>query len=454
MNRHRMSPIDAAWLHMDRPDNRMIVTSVMWFDEQLDWGAVREVLRSRLLRRYPRFTQRVVEVPALAWWVDADEQFDLEDHLHHVRLPAPGGKRELQAFVSSLQHHHLPLYRPLWELHLVDGYRDGGSAIVARIHHCIADGIALSRVLMSLTDAPTQTEHERTRVAGHHATLISEVETLIGAIIHPSRIEEMVGEGAAVARALGTLIALPPDRHTSLRGKADLYKRAMWSEPYSLLAVRDAAHDAGVTVNDLVLAAVSGALRAYLAREDGEAADIHAILPVNLRPLTEPLSPDLGNRFGLAFLRLPVGVDQRERRLQEVARRMNEVKRSPEGPVSLAVLDLVGRTPYSVEQSFVDIFADKGTAVITNVPGPRQPVFLAGRRLRGTVGWPPESGNLGLGISVISYDDELIIGLLADEGLVHNAEDVLTSITAELDALLDLNRSEVPADKDVIPSAG
>ena len=447
---------DAAWLHMDRPFNRMIVNTVMWFDEPLDWDAVRTLLRERLVERYPRFSQRIVEVPALAWWEDVPS-FDMSAHLHHSTLPAPGGRAELEHYVSSLLHQRLPLQQPLWELHLIDGYNGRGSAIVARIHHCIADGIALSRVMMSLTDDPSEAANADVNTTARHrggplTTLAGLGESLAEDLVHPGRIAHQIAYSAASARALATLVALPPDKHTSLRGQTDLRKRVVWSDPFALARVRDAAHAAGVTVNDVVLSAVSGALRGYLAREDGSAPDIRAILPVNLRPLDEPLSAELGNRFGLAYVSLPVSIDDPHERLVETCRRTTAMKHSAEGPVSFSILDLVGRTPYSVEQSFVDVFASKGTAVITNVPGPRRPVYLAGRRVRGTIGWPPESGNVGLGISIISYDGELTIGLLADEHLVHDPDGILAATAAQVRLLLDAHGPQVPIAEAVIPS--
>lgn len=461
MTRHRMDAGDAAWLHMDRPTNRMIVNSVMWFDEPLDWDAVRVLLQERLIRRFPHFSQQVVEQPGLAWWKDV-ETFDIEKHLIHATLPAPGGQPELQRYVSRSLHKTFDLNRPLWELHLIDGYNGRGSAILARIHHCIADGIALSRVMMSLTDDPGDAAHSGVLDAVEQAhvsllpSLVHRTEawvgdvmhvagSLVGDAAHPSRALDAVAHTASTAGTVAKLLALPPDAHTSLRGKAGLYKRAMWTDPISLGEVRSSAHAAGVTLNDLVLAAVSGALRSYLLREDGVAPDIRAVMPVNLRPLDEPLSAELGNRFGLAYLQLPVSKSDPRERLSEVHRRASAIKHSSEGAVTFTVLDLMGHTPYGFEQVLVDLFADKGTAVMTNVPGPQQAVFLAGRKVRGTVGWPPESGNLGLGVSIISYDGELIIGLMSDVDLIRDPRFVLGEIKRELDEFMAVPPAPAPA---------
>lgn len=445
MARHRMSTGDAAWLHMDRPTNLMVVNSVMWFDEPLDWDEVRRLLRERLINRYHRFSQRVVEEGTSVWWEDV-EDFDPEEHLNHVTLPDPGGRAELEHYVSWTLHKPLPRNKPLWELYLIDGYHGAGSAMVFRIHHCIADGIALMRVMMSMTDDP----HEAARAGvvdttpdGHGGggaipALFHLAGSLVGDVVHPTRVLDLARNATSGGRALAKLLTLPPDRHTALHGTTGRSKRVVWTEPVRLDDVKTAAHAANVTVNDLLLTAVSGALRSYLAREDGHAPDIRAIVPYNLRPLDQPLPADLGNMFGLVFLTLPVSVDDPRERLAELRRRMAAIKSSAEGVVSFEVLDLVGHVPNSIEHVIVDVFAAKGTAVMTNVPGPRQPVYLAGRKVSGTIGWPPESGNIAMGVSIISYDGGVTVGLMTDTRVVRDPQRILDQVVVELDNLMRL----------------
>jgi WS/DGAT/MGAT family acyltransferase len=442
MTRHRMSAPDAAWLHMERPANRMIVTSVMWFDEPLDWDAVRTVIEQRLVAPYPRFTQRVAERPAMAWWEDV-EDFDLDAHLHRARLPDPGHRADLETFVSGLLHRPLAVHRPLWEAYFVDGYHGRASALVLRIHHCIADGIALARVMMSLTDDPGEAASAGVAPAAREPSPLGVLPALahLGACaarhaVHPGRLAGDVRDWASATKSFARLVGLPPDHHTALHQRVDIPKRVLWADPRSLTAVHEAAHRHGVTINDLVLCAVSAALRGYLAEHDGTVPDVRAILPVNLRPLDEPLPRELGNRFGLAYLSLPTSRDDPAERLAEVHRRAETMKRSAEGIVSFDILGAVGRTPYSLEQTFVMLFAAKGTLVVTNVAGPTRPVFLAGRRVRGTVSWPPESGNVGVGISVISYDGELTIGVMIDEHLVDDGASLLATLVRDLDELV------------------
>ena len=448
MTRHRMSAVDTAWLHMDRPVNRMIVTTVMWFDQAPDDDAVRAVLAQRLVARYPRFRQRVVELPGLAWWEDVD--VELADHVTSTRLPAPGGKAELEAFVGDLVHRKLALGRPLWEIHLVHGYRGEGGAIVARIHHCIADGIALAQVLLALTDAvggpgadlplPEQGDRQGrpvTRVAGVGARVAH-------TLVHPSRIVEPIHGVVTYARAAAALLSEGFDDDSALHGKVGLSKHVRWSEPIPMGGARAAAHRRGCTINDLALDAVTGALRSHLAATDGIAGDVRAIMPVNVRTPGDRAAGELGNRFGLVYVDLPASCDDRDTRLARIHASTAAIKDSAQAVTSVALLALMGVTPYGVEQSAIALFANRATLIVTNVPGPVQPVALAGCQLAGTVGWPPESGNLGLGISITSYCGSLILGICADDHLIGATDTLLADMVAEFEELVTSNEAQAP----------
>jgi WS/DGAT/MGAT family acyltransferase len=149
-----MSSADTAWLHMDRPTNLMVINSVLLFDEPVDWERLKQTTQRRLVDRYPRFRQRVVEshLPLRAPKWEDDPEFALEHHMHHLALPAPGDAAALQELVADLMMMPLDRNRPLWQTYMVDGFGDG-AAMITRMHHCIADGIALARVMLSLTDS-------------------------------------------------------------------------------------------------------------------------------------------------------------------------------------------------------------------------------------------------------------------------------------------------------------
>lgn len=439
MTRHRMAPADAAWLRMDRPTNLMVVNSVMWFDEVPDPHALRAVLRDRLVDRFPRFRQRAV-LDHGTWWEDVDH-FDLEDHLHPVLLPEPAGRAQLEELMADLVSRPLDRERPLWDLYVVTPYLGSGCALVFRMHHAIADGIALARVLLSLTDDPGEDHVEIAAPAEERGSGLLDLvdgawHEAIDLATHPWHTVTAARAALADASALAKLLLIPADRHTALRGSTGTEKAVVWSDPISLPRVKDVGHRSDATVNDLLLTAVAGALRTHLVRRRSPVHEIRAIVPFNLRPLDEPLPAELGNKFGLVYLSLPLTVSRREDRLAEMSRRMTAIKHSAEGLVAYAVLELVGLAPESVENLAIELFAAKGTGVMTNVPGPRRTVTLAGVPLRGTIGWVPTSGQIGLGLAIFSYAGEVTIGLCVDRGLVPDVRELLGDITTELDALL------------------
>ena len=451
-----MNYADAAWLHMDRPTNLMVVNSLLWFDEQLDLDRAREVVRERLVERYPRFRQRIAEPPfgvGLPSWED-DPDFDLDVHLHHLALPAPGDKPALQELVGDLMVRSLDRGRPLWEMFVIDGF-DGGTAIVSRMHHCIADGIALARVLLSLTDdepgagiASPEPEPEGHGIldtitaparAGLHAAeaALGETRELAG---HPlGEATALVREGVADTRALGKLLLTGADRDSALRGRPGTARRVAWTDRIALDEVKAIGHATGTTVNDVVLTAVTGALHRYLDEHGGAVERIRVMVPFNLRPLDQPLPRELGNRFGLVYLELPVGLEDRAERLAEVHRQMDAIKHSPEGPISYGILGIVGATPLPAERRLVDLFSSKATAVMTNVPGPRRPVYFAGSRVAGVLGWVPAAGDIGIGVSIFSYDGGVRIGLQTAAALVPDPETIIDTLGGELLGLAELH---------------
>ena len=452
-----MSNADAAWLHMDQPTNLMVITAALWFEEPVDWDRAREIVRTRLVERFPRFRQRVVEgrSPLSGPHWEDDPHFDLDLHLHRRALPGAGDRASLQTLVADLMASPLDPTKPLWHWNLVDGYGEG-SAIVARMHHCIADGIALSRVLLSLTDevpeagiAPVGDRPRGRRARGLTTPVrdaLGAARGAAGALAHeaiaiardPSELIDLAGEARDDAEALAKMLFAPTDPPSPLRGDLGVAQRVAWSAPISLDAVKELGHATGTTVNDIVLTAVAGALRQYLRSRDGLVSELTAFVPFNLRPLDQPLPADLGNRFGLVFLRLPVGIGDRRRRLSVVHGRMEEIKHSPEGALSYGLLAAIGATPEPVERRVIEQFTAKATAVMTNVPGPRERVFFAGSPVRGVLVWAPRSGSVPMSVAIFSYVGAITVGLMVDAGLVPDPERIIAAFEREVEALLRL----------------
>jgi diacylglycerol O-acyltransferase / wax synthase len=243
------------------------------------------------------------------------------------------------------------------------------------------------------------------------------------------------GRVAEGAYRLGRLVLLPPDPPTPFKGPLGRRKRAAWSKPVPLEDFKAIGKAYGATVNDVLVAAATGALRRYLEShgESSKGLSIRASVPVNLRPVQD--AHRLGNSFGLVFLTLPVGIVDPVGRLRAIKKEMDELKRSPEALVAFGVLNVMGLAPVEVERLGLRFFGSKATAVLTNVPGPREALYLAGRKLDRVMFWVPQSGRLGLGISILSYAGGVMLGVATDEGLVADPEKIVDAFEKEFRSL-------------------
>jgi len=446
--------VDTAWLRMERATNPMMITGVLMFAEPMSLKALKQVVKQRFLA-YARFRQKPVDTPAGATWQD-DAHFDLDWHVRESALPGRADKKSLERFVSELASSPLDPGKPLWQFHLVERY-DGGSALVARIHHCYADGIALVQVLLSLTDTSPHPAKGSDLAKAWLKQDGAEVARRVGAVDRymklggkvlgqgmamvqdPSLAGVLAKEGGEIARELLYALALPDDPPSMLRGPLGVSKRVAWAEPLDLEEVKAVGRACGCTVNDVLMAAAAGALRDYM-RERGDDLDgmtLRATVPVNLRPLEH--ATKLGNHFGLVFLDLPVGEANPIRRLEHVAECMNQIKTSRQAIVAFGLLAALGMAPSGVQSLALELFSRKATAVATNVPGPQQPLYMAGCMLREMMFWVPQTGSIGIGISILSYNGRVHFGLIADARLIPDPDAVIRRFGPEFDKLLYLS---------------
>ena len=195
----------------------------------------------------------------------------------------------------------------------------------------------------------------------------------------------------------------------------------------------------GGTINDTLMAAVSGALRRYMLDrgESPDGLDIRAMVPVNLRSPDEALKK-LGNHFALVLMALPIGIEDPLERFLVVKARMDELKDSPEPAVVYTVLQVMGLAPAEIEKLGVEFYAAKTSLVLTNVPGPREKLYFAGNKIDKLMFWVPQSGRMGLGVSIISYAGEVIVGVITDQGLVPDPETIVAHFHADFEEMKSL----------------
>lgn len=452
-----MSAVDRSWLRMDSPTNPMMISAVLVFDQPIAINRLKRTLNERFLC-FQRFRQRVIHEGDRVYWQD-DPLFDIDNHIHRIALPGNAGKDELQALTSDLNSTSLDVRRPLWQIHYIDNYGTG-CALLIRIHHCIADGISLVRVLLSLTDKSPEAKLSRlsmppvlptvtpgsslrrftNRVLDSGQAALEQSQLFIQSLRqepdYPLKLATTAGN---IAMDLVKLGLAPFEPHTGLRSPLCGRKQVAWAEPLSLAEVKLCGRALRGSVNDVLLCAATGALQRHF-RETGEHipdCGIRVAVPFNLRPLRQPIET-LGNQFGLVLVCLPVEVNDPVMRFRQVQENMNRLKRSYQAQVTYSLLDLFGRGPDILERRALALLSNKASAVLTNVPGPKEAVYLAGAKLVQPMFWVPQSGNIGIGMSIFSYAGTVQFGITIDR-----------NINADPDAVMGYFRDSFAELKDI-----
>lgn len=455
--REPLSSVDFAWLRMDDPTNLMHINGVLVLDQPVAFESIRDLIEKRLLA-IPRFRSRVV-VPGRGkpYW-ETDPAFDIANHVGRITLPDPGGDGELREVVEGLISQQFDPAHPMWRFEVIQNFH-GGTVIMAKLHHCLGDGVALMLVLLSMTDRTPQpesgarnpflslyTRHEKHEHGEEHLDLDT-IRQLAEEImpegmrlmLHPAEAFRKVKgwvKGPAATGALGRLVLRPSDPRTVFKGPLGVAKSVAWSEALPLDEVKAVSKALGATINDVLLSAMTGGLRRYLTQNGGAPPDdlnFRAAMPVNLRTMER--MNQLGNQFGLIFLSLPVGIADPAKRLAELKRRASSLKRSLEPVVVFRILDALGIVPRKVQDLVVSIFATKATAVMTNVPGPKEVLYLAGKPIQDIFFWVPQAGRVGIGISICSYAGRVRLGVGTDSGLVPDPEKIVEGFHEELEAM-------------------
>jgi WS/DGAT/MGAT family acyltransferase len=426
-------------------------------------AAVCERIENSLLK-YDRFKQRVMEDAAGATWV-MDRNFNLANHVVPEKLPKSANQEQaLQDRVAELATQRLDPKRPLWQIHLIEDYTgpDGvkGSAMIVRIHHCIADGIALISVTMSLVDggAPPPERRKKAAAAGPEDwiadTLLKPFTDItvkalgavgegaarsLGMLGDPKKgVEQGVSGSFDMAKVLFQLLSdsaalalMPDDSKTRLKGKPGGAKKVAWCQPIPLDEVKAVGKALNCSINDVLLSCVAGALGEYLKTfgDDVAGQEIRAMVPVNLRPLDQ--AHKLGNRFGLVPLVLPIGIDNPIERVYEVRRRMAALKGSYQPLLAFSLLAVAGLLIKPAQDMMLNLFAKKTTAVMTNVPGPREKLKFCGSTLEQSMFWVPQSGDMGLGVSILSYGGGVQFGVITDSTLCPEPQRIIDEFVPE-----------------------
>ncbi|HOW76933.1 MAG TPA: wax ester/triacylglycerol synthase family O-acyltransferase [Candidatus Competibacteraceae bacterium] len=419
---------DVTWARMDTPTQPMVVTIMLLLATPLDKEGLKATLQNRLLS-FARFRQRLVKRGIRYAWVE-DATFDLNHHLEWRRLPEAVDQPALEALVGEIASQPLDMGQPLWRCVVVEN-AGAGSAVVFRVHHCIADGIALLRVFLALADRVPCLDEASAALEERRKQARLAAKTTKAIKPPPSGLER-VRWGAAFVTALLRQAGLLPDTRTLLRGPLNGRKRMAWTAPIPLSDIADIRQRLGGRVNDVMLTAVAGAVGRYLRARGEMRPGLTArwVVPVNLRPYQEEIQ--LGNEFAVIFLNLPLDIPDPVTRLAAVRARMERVKTSPEAVANRTLIRLVGHLPDRLERWIIRLFGTKATAVLTNVPGPEETLYLAGAPVARGLAWVPQITGIGVGFCVLSYVGAITVGVTTDSGIVAEPGELVAGFEAEI----------------------
>ncbi|HVS75315.1 MAG TPA: wax ester/triacylglycerol synthase family O-acyltransferase [Steroidobacteraceae bacterium] len=445
----RLSGVDRAWLLMDQPANPMTIMALIVLGRRLGRPALLGLIRDRLLA-FDRFRCVPVADPLGAVWRES-ASFSLDDHLLTAALPAPAGQRELEELAGELASTPFSAGRPLWTFHLIEPYGTG-SAIIVRIHHCYGDGIALLHVLFSLAGHSVQSPQLPALPAPDLSSAITAVSGSVTSLLeagvhyalHPIEATAAAREALGIGAELARLAAMPDDPATRLKRPLSGGRRIAWTQALSVDEVKAMAHVLGCTVNDVLVSTLAGALGRYLESQGDAVAGltVRAAVPVNLRPVADPRELEgpqaLGNRFGLVFVDLPIGMRHPLERLYAVRSGMLALKASVQAQATLGLLSLVGSLPAAVEEFALTIFSAKASLVASNLRGPSKPLFLAGCPVTEALFWVPQSGSIGTGVSMFSYCGRVQFGVTSDRDLIAEPVRLVEELVTEFERLVYL----------------
>jgi WS/DGAT/MGAT family acyltransferase len=456
----RFSAMDAVFLALEDGNAHMHIGSVGIFDADplaaegggVEFDRIVE-LSEAALQKNAHFQQKLAFVPALDQpvWVD-DEKFNLRYHVRHTCLPTPGNERLLKRLAGRIMSEKLDRGKPLWEMWFVDGVEGNRCAVISKIHSSLADGVAGVDLLSAIVNPdpdyrpkPARGRMPRPAPSGGQL-LLDEIKRLanIPLSLFRAGAEAVASPGESIAAARNAAVGigqaaragLVPASETPLNGPLGPHRRFDWAR-FDLADVKQVRNQCGGTLNDVVLALVAGAVRRFFIGRGFRVDDLdfRALVPVSIRQKTERRS--IASRMTTLLAPLPLDEPDPCRRLERVVEGMRDLKRSKQRQGEKLVAEFADRTFNGLMLQFARFGLNNRAAnlVVTNVPGPRGPVYLLGSRMREVYPVVPLGPNQTLGVALFSYDGGLYWGFNADWDVIPDLHDFVEAVQAEFDEI-------------------
>jgi WS/DGAT/MGAT family acyltransferase len=466
VNADRLTGLDSSFLHLERGPAHMHVASTALFEGPVpDYDDFRDHIESRL-HLVPRFRQKLRFVPlgqGRPLWVD-DPHLNLSYHIRHTALPSPGSEEQLRTLAARVFSQRLDRSKPLWEMWLVDGVEGDRFAIVSKAHHALVDGVSGMDITTVLFDAAPDPEPLPEAEPWAPRPEPSEAEVLGGALLERVTSPAEIARGAravlrgprrAARATIDALEAAGTFARTGLGAPASPFNveigpyRRFEMVQTSLADLKRIKNASGSTVNDVVLAAVAGALGRYL-RGHGYSIrelELRAMVPISVRTADE--FGALGNRVSSYMAPLPIGVDDPLERLAAVSSTMGDLKQSKQAVGATLMTELADFAPPTIAGQAARLQSRQRffNLVITNVPGPQFPLYLMGRKLEAVFPMVPLAKRQAVCFGIMSYDGEVNFGLIGDYDAMRDLEVLADDLERSLAELRDAVPQDTPPSK-------
>ena len=450
----RLSPLDASFLFMEEPTTAMHVGGLMTFDATPGFDPDRFIaLIGERLAAVPRYRQKIREVPArlgLPLWVD-DPAFELDFHVRRSALPAPGTDEQLRELVGRLQSRQLDRSRPLWEIYLIEGLDRNRFAIVTKTHHAMVDGLSsidIGAMLLDLTPTPRESPPDDWEPAPEPSDLVLAADAVREQLLKPGMALGNAQRAATDVRTLmrtgGAMLAAArsasrPAPANPLNAPIGRHRR-FGTSAGALDDYKAIRKEHGGTVNDVILAVVSGGLRRWMTTR-GEpvltSTTVRALVPVSVR--ARGTGGMAGNQISALFVDLPVGEADPVARLKVVSAAMAGHKGSGQAIGAGALIGLVGLATPTVHSMGARLTSSMSSrmfnVIVTNVPGPQFPLYAMGARMRDIYPVVPLAKGQAVSIGISSYDGGVFYGLNADRDAMGDVDVLAGAIGESLDEL-------------------